>query len=95
MEKRQHPRKKFSNPVGLDLVSEEKGNYTRISTQGTGIDISVGGMGIITDQPLEKGRVLKLLLPLSGEEITVPVFSVVKWTERNEGKLMAGVQFLT
>jgi hypothetical protein len=95
MEKRRHPRKEFSNRIGMDLVSEKKGNYNRISVQGTGIDISPGGLGIITDQPLEKGWVLKLVLPLSDGEINVPVFSVIKWTVPEKDGFRVGVQFLT
>jgi hypothetical protein len=95
MEKRLHPRKQLCDRIGLDLAREEEGNLIRISTAGTGIDVSLGGMGIITDQALEKGRILKLLLPLFGDKIPVPVFSVIKWTERKDGSLRAGVQFLT
>jgi hypothetical protein len=95
MENRLHPRKKINNRIGFDLAEEKKGNFERISSQGVGIDICPGGMGMITDQTLEKGRILKLLLPLFNGEVNVPVFSIIRWTEKKEDEVRVGVQFLT
>jgi hypothetical protein len=94
MEKRLSPRKKFKNKIGLDLTSEKAGNFSRISIEGTGIDISQGGIGIITKKNLEKGGIVKLLFPLHEEGISVPVFSVIKWTDDSKGKQRVGLQFL-
>jgi hypothetical protein len=95
MEKRFYPRKTFINRIGFDLTGDKKGSYERISSQGVGIDICSGGMGMITDQALEEGRVLKLLLPIFNGEIDVPVFSIIKWIEKKEDEVRVGVQFLT
>ena len=95
MEKREATRKKFSQPISFDLLGGKPGKLKNISYQGYGVDISQGGLGMSTETPLQKGKVIRMALPVLGGKATIPVFSIIKWSKPLETQFRVGVQFLS
>jgi len=95
MDKRICKRASFRKPVEFELsaiVVAPRG--TSPMRKGHGIDISSTGMGLETDFRPEKGSMLKLLVPLSGSDIKMPVFAQVQWVVAAGVAYRAGLQFL-
>ena len=88
-------RTSFREEVGIEL-SATSGAEAGVSLlrSGRGIDISSSGMGLETDFRPEKGSILKLLVPLSGSDIKMPVFAQVQWVVAAGVAYRAGLQFL-
>lgn len=81
-EKREHPR--FF--VNLDVSVELEG---RPAVQGVAKDISLGGMFIVSDEPLDFGVKVHVVMRLTGIEGNVRLPAVVRWTKPDG----FGVQF--
>jgi hypothetical protein len=94
MEKRAITRRKYEHSVSFDLVGEKPEYYQNVSRDGSGVDISPGGIGVMTDHPLEKGKVVRLMLPVVDGKTNIPVFSIVRWTKVAESQFRVGFQFL-
>jgi c-di-GMP-binding flagellar brake protein YcgR len=58
------------------------------------LDISNGGMGIITGFPLEQGQVLTFAKEIPINTLISKRAAVVKWTEKMNDKYRAGVKFI-
>jgi len=95
MEKRNISRTEFLHPICFDMVGTKGNKYENISCQGLGVDISEGGIGFSTAHALEKGNVIKLLLPALDGKTTLPVFSVIRWSEALGTQFRVGLQFLS
>jgi len=94
LEKRLMKREKFNRPVGLAMSFIEKKEIKDLQHEALGEDISRYGLGLITKHSLTQGNVLKLLIPININNISLPVFAVVKWSEPYKDKFRAGLQFL-
>src|SRR6185369_1420412 len=55
------------------------------------IDISVNGMYIVSDQPLEKGGILRIDLSIRGAKSVLTAFAEVVWANETGG----GLRFLS
>lgn len=95
MEKRTITRRNFEHPVSFDLIGGKPDNYKNVSRDGSGVDISPGGIGVLIDQPLEIGKIVRLMLPVVDGKTTIPVFSIARWTEAAGSRFRVGLQFLT
>jgi hypothetical protein len=84
-------RKTFSQLLEYDLgvIGNSCKKYTAHAR-----DISAHGVQIVTDYPLKRGMVLRLGLPVSGAEISVPVFAEVAWALPTDNGFRAGLQYL-
>jgi hypothetical protein len=58
------------------------------------VDIGKGGMGILTDFPLEKGYVLIFEDTIKMKDQLAKKAAVVKWTGKIDGKYRVGLQFV-
>ena len=94
MEKRIISRTEFPHPISLDMMGKKKDKYENISYQGVGVDISEGGLGLSTLRKFEKGKIIRLLIPALGGKTTIPVFSVIRWSEALGTRFRVGLQFL-
>jgi c-di-GMP-binding flagellar brake protein YcgR len=65
-------------------------------TQGTVVNVSTGGLCLMTDEALKVGQVLKMALPLPSVEATAPTLAEVRWVqkENSAGTFQAGLRFL-
>jgi hypothetical protein len=95
MEKRNISRTEFVHPISFDRVDNEAEPHKNVSCQGLGVDISEGGLGLSTSHILEKGNVIRLLVPALGGKTALPVFSVIRWSEPVGTQFRVGLQFLS
>lgn len=97
MEKRRSVREDFNNPFEFELSAIESCSSGDASRSAQGIDISTQGLGLMTDYPLARGMVLRLVLPVRGVETMIPVCAEVAWAglaDESGNQVRAGVRFL-
>jgi hypothetical protein len=93
-EKRKIPRCDFPQPIHFNLTREISGNLKLLEGISRGIDISSHGLGILTDLSLQRGDVLKVLIPARAENAIMPVFSRVAWAKKENNEFRVGLEFL-
>ena len=94
LEKRLNKREMFSRSLGFAVNFMERRRTKHIQHDAMGVDISGYGVGLVTKVSLTQGNVLKLLIPMNIDNVSLPVFAVVKWSEPCKDKFRAGLQFL-
>jgi hypothetical protein len=63
-------------------------------SEGLAQNISDTGLGIIAQEALGVGEVLRVYLPVHAAAVNVPVFTQVCWARSTPRGCMAGLQFL-
>ena len=94
-ERRKYERKPFDKPVRFYLLTShpDKLKLIRIDCRGVSVDVSEGGLGIITDYPMTTGDTLTFKEDLMIDKIAVRS-AVVRWAEEVENnRYRAGLQF--
>jgi len=93
---RHHNRLQLGRPLILERWSQERGSEANVHFEVQGSDVSSGGIGIVTPQPLKIGEVVKVAYPLDvpGGGVMLPVFAEVVWTREVEGIGRTGLRFL-
>jgi len=66
-----------------------------IRCRGNVVNIHSSGFGLVTEQPVNPGDVLKVYLPVPGAQLTLPTFSEVRWSAVVGNMIHMGLQFLT
>jgi hypothetical protein len=84
----------YTQPVTLELSVMKAGQLSNVQKSGVGVDISLTGIGLTTDQELSKGEILKVSLPVGAMDISMPVYSEVMWTMPEDGGYRTGLRFL-
>ncbi len=92
MERRMDTREGFDQT--FELSAMQSGASGSVRCRARGLDISPRGIGLLTDYPLVRGMVLRLMLPVSGTGAIVPVFGEVAWVDPAGGQVRAGLRFL-
>ena len=90
-ERRRVERKEFTKP--LDFEASTFGSAMALG-RGSSLDISSRGLGLLTEYRLERGMVLRLILPEYWGGTTIPVFAEVTWTRAVTGRMRAGLRFM-
>ncbi len=90
MERRAVDRKEFTKALDFKASSFESSTFGK----GKGFDISCHGLGILTDYRLQKGMVVRLVLPEYWHGTAIPVFAEVAWTRPLKKNLRAGLRFI-
>jgi len=93
-EKRKRNRESICRPITFEMSERSTGRFENLLSEGFGVDISNGGIGLITDRPLKEGDVLKILLPAAAVSVNVPIYTEVVWSRPAEGKFRNGLRFL-
>jgi c-di-GMP-binding flagellar brake protein YcgR len=64
--------------------------------KGKVLNVSAGGVCLLTDEALKVGQVLKMALPLPSVEATTPTLAEVRWVQKQnkKGIYQAGLRFL-
>ncbi len=93
-EKRSVNRVPIHEPVSFEMTEGNPGLFKNVVANGTGVDISQGGIGLNTDNPLRKGDVLKINFPTAVANISLPVYTEVMWSTHEDGKFRSGLRFL-
>jgi len=92
-EKRKYERRPYVKPIRYFIIVSRLGRSEKIYNEGTSINISNGGLGMITDYPLEKGDILFFETEIKVNNLTINS-SVVRWTLENNKKFMVGMEFI-
>jgi c-di-GMP-binding flagellar brake protein YcgR len=92
-EKRQSQRSVFRQSLEYELSTTHPAAASLVG-RGQGLDISSGGVGMETEDALQKGEVVKLLIPLGREGTNIPVLAAVRWVAPLGEKYRMGLQFL-
>ena len=85
----------FNKTICFQMSIVKPSQLQGIPFSGLGLDISEGGLGLITEFIFRKGDVLKLLIPAN--EVTThpaPVFAEVIWTKYAGENFRTGLRFL-
>ena len=95
MERRETPRISVKIPVKYRLEDDKEvlktiKEWRQSEKNAYTLDVSLGGMSIVVDQPLSKGDILCFEIYLLDQKNVVTVYAEVKWTQKKE----AGLRFL-
>jgi len=92
-EKRQSHRFEFRQILGFELSATQRLTSSP-ERRALGIDISSGGLGLEAEETLQKGEVVKLLVPFGVGNTNIPVFAEVRWVATFGERYRMGFQFL-
>jgi hypothetical protein len=91
---REYTRTPFVSPVGYFVTVLEVRELKRVHGSAVSVDISKGGLGIITDYPLEAGHVLSFDNDIKINNTTAKA-AIVRWTGMiNSDKYRVGLRFV-
>lgn len=93
-EKRSKVRKEFRKSVHFEKMATELNRQKNTQWNGVCFDISEDGVGITVGCTLKKGEVIKLFIPVSKKNTTLPVFAEVRWVRSTKDKFNTGLRFL-
>ncbi len=91
---REHERSPFVKPLRYSVLPDEKTEKGKITKTGVSVDISMGGLGIITDYPLREGNVLNFENGIKRKNDRLKKAAVVKWAGKMYGKYRIGLAFI-
>lgn len=91
---REHERSPFVKPLRYSLVCNEKSNQRKITKTGVSVDISKGGLGIITDYQLHEGNLVTFENGIKMKNEKLKKAAVVKWSGKMYGKYRIGLAFI-
>ena len=94
MEKRSKVRKPFKRTIRIERIIPETDRMIHIYQKEACLDISEDGLGVIGSFPLEKGQIVKLFIPISKGDTTLPVFAEIMWVKTVNDEIRAGLSFL-
>ncbi len=95
-ERRLSQRFSYQHPVKYMAMGDPMRPPDEVPREGDVLDLSDGGIRIKTTRPgLGKGLILKVRLPVSKVEASVPVLAEVRWIEEKKtGTFQAGLMFM-
>jgi hypothetical protein len=93
-ENRKVNRKHFSEEISFESMVTGQSRRSLLCRNGSSMDVSNGGLGLVVPYETTKGEILKLLLPLKSLGVAVPVFAEVMWVKPFEQSYKAGLRFL-
>jgi Tfp pilus assembly protein PilZ len=91
--RRLHPRRQLDRTLRVDRW-DAAGIGAHEMLDVAAVDISSGGVGILTAQALHVGEVVKLEYDLNGGGITLPIYSEVVWCQAVDNGSRIGMRFL-
>jgi c-di-GMP-binding flagellar brake protein YcgR len=96
-EKRNSPRLPWAvEIVGLILSPLTAPEQTQLPLRGMAVNISSGGIGMLSDQPLSPDAVVRCEIALSDNRMLIPTLLKVRWYNKveGEGQYRLGLHFL-
>jgi hypothetical protein len=95
---RRFVRLEISSPMSLKKIKDIFGNLwpqgTGFTIEGTILNISVSGVLVEIDQPLNEGDIVAMRFTLQGVETLENVLGIVKRTDQDETVHLAGIEFV-
>ena len=95
-ERRDHVRAALSGSVTFEM-SESLSEEFSVSPQrgdGDAIDVSEGGLSLLTKDTVEDGQIVRIKLPLPGMSIKTPTLAKVRWSKPHDKGYKVGVSFI-
>jgi hypothetical protein len=93
-EKRIHPRTELLQSISYDVAMLKRSVETVETVAADILNISTGGVCIMTEKTHEPGKVIRLNLPHKGTDIPVPSLAEVKWVDPANARFKMGLEFL-
>jgi len=91
---RENTRIPFVKPIKYSVIVLNCRELKRICNAAISVDISAGGLGIVTDCPLEAGHVLAFENEVQINDV-IAKCAVVRWVDKiNGSKYRAGLKFV-
>ncbi|MEW6416726.1 MAG: PilZ domain-containing protein [Nitrospirota bacterium] len=91
---REYSRTQFVRTIRYSISVLDMKELKRIQDTAVSIDISKGGLGIITNYPLKTGHILDFDNEVKMDDITAKS-AVVRWAEKiNGNKYRVGLKFI-
>lgn len=95
VEKRRSYRIQINKNLFYKLYNEFNDNSkNKALYDGCCIDISQGGICILTGFYLKKGDIIKLLIPINSLNLTNTIIAKVIWTRYEKGCYRTGLEFI-
>jgi len=92
--KREFERRPFTEPVRYYMTVSKKGELLKIFNEGVSVDISEGGLGMITTFSLNTGDVLFFEHEIEIKDNLIAKASIVRWTREIENnRYRVGLKF--
>lgn len=95
-ERRENSRTDFSDIItyeaGVSLVKDVKSDQLR--GEGQAVDISKGGICLVTKEELSKNQILKINIPMPGMSVQTPALAMVRWTRPHQDGYKVGMMFV-
>lgn len=85
-EKREYVRRPFTEPVRYFISVSKAGELMKIYNEGVSVDISEGGLGMITDFSLKVGDTLFFEHDIKVRNNIIAWASIVRWIREIENK---------
>lgn len=92
-ENRRNKRNNLNRVINFEINDKGK-DFRVMANMAVGIDISSGGMGLQTESKLIKGDMIKVDVPLSEGDVTVPLLAKVIWSMQFDNAYRVGLGFL-
>lgn len=90
-ERRKHKRRLHNAAIEFSLNSMELRQLKKITAGGRTLDISNGGISLLTEYPIEPGHVL---IFNNGKNPVPPGVGIVKWVATEGANTRGGVEFI-
>lgn len=95
-ERRVNARVNYSDNItyeaGASLVEEVKSDSLR--GEGKAVDISEGGICLITKEAMYENQIVKINIPIPGIPVQTPALAMVRWTRPYHDRHKAGLMFV-
>lgn len=97
-DKRQFIRVEIVSPLFIQRIRSVEGDFWPEGqgqpVEGSIINLSVGGILIVLDDPFSPGDIVALRFNLQGEVIVENVLGLIKRSENLEGSYLTGIEFV-
>ncbi|MEW5924018.1 MAG: PilZ domain-containing protein [Candidatus Zixiibacteriota bacterium] len=98
-EKRRFIRLEITDPLSYSVLKDREGSFwpeiDGPSYTGSILNISAGGVLVLSDAPLQEGTLVVIRMMLQGVEVINNVIGIVKRAESDEGEWLIGIEFIT
>lgn len=98
-EKRKFIRLEITDPLNYSVLKDRNNGFWPESDgpsyTGSILNISAGGVLILSDAPLQEGTLVVIRMMLQGIEIINNVIGIVKRAESDENEWLIGIEFIT
>ena len=91
---REYERSPHITPIKYSLSGINIDQMKKVENVAVSVDISTGGMGIITDYPLQQGHILTFRHSVKINDFLSKQAAIVQWTGKVNGQCRAGLKFI-